>query len=726
MALVGDKTGRPISEPRPVPVSRRAALGAAIGLAFGAGVFALSSLWLFQAYELRTLDWRQRALGRRTPSVDRVALVLVDEYSVEREREEASIFWPWPRDMYVPILRFLEKAGVRAVAFDIVFADPHKDRTDAEFAAAIAEAGNVTLAAKLDGWPRDPEREAVALEKAAFGVEGWDHPARAGLTRLVGPLPEFAEAARGLGFVNVLQDPDNTIRRADLAIAYPERGKAVASLALDAARTALGRGLRARKEGRFLALGDVRIPLGRDGRALVRYYGGLGTFRTENATSVLRSFLDLEEGRQPRVPLETFRDAVVIVGANMSGMEDVVSAPMDPRFLGPEFQATVCANILGGEFLRELAAGERIAVLAALALLSGLAIFLAWRPAPAALAAIGILGAYGGLAFAAFRRGLVLELFSPALVVGATFVAEALVAYVAEGRRRREVAKAFGQYLSPEVIRELLRNPEALKLGGETRRIAVAFSDIRGFSTFSEGMTPEELVSFLNVYLTAMTDIVLERRGVIDKYEGDAIMAFWGAPISLERPALHAALAALEERRALQSLNERFRAEGRPPLAFRLGLAFGPAVVGNMGSTRRFAYTAMGDTVNLASRLEGANKFFGTALLASEAAVEDAGEEIVARRLGKVLVVGKKIPTGVFELVGRRGEVGAEEMRRLERHEEALRCLEQGRTGEALEAFSALLEEGEDPVAARSVAKCRELGETGRSWDGVWVLAEKG
>jgi adenylate cyclase len=239
-------------------------------------------------------------------------------------------------------------------------------------------------------------------------------------------------------------------------------------------------------------------------------------------------------------------------------------------------------------------------------------------------------------------------------------------------------------------------------------------------------MNERELVSFLNVYLTAMTDPVLDHRGVLDKYVGDAVMAFWGAPAPLGDHARSACLAVLDQRKALETLNERFQAEGRPRLRFRAGLNLGPAVVGNMGSSRRFAYTAMGDTVNLASRLEGANKFFGTNVMMSEAVLKGAGDGIAARRLGRILVVGKSVPTAVHELLGLTADLKPGALDRLARYHEALSLLESGAAAEAASRFEAILEAGPDPVVEKCLAKAREIERSGTTWDGIWRLTEKG
>ncbi len=719
------------------PLRRRLLWGAALGLLAGLLAWALGGVSHLRTFEARTLDVRQKLFARPTPAVDRVAIVLIDEYSIRQMKEvEGLTTFPWPRDVYQAMIDFLKKAGARAMVFDMVFSDSPNRKIDQVFADAARAAGNANFTAKLETFSPEPEKEAAALKKMRAPVEGWSFPLRPDLTGLLPPIPELVEAAQGIGLVNVVQDDDSTLRRADLLLPYPDSRTLLPSLGFEAARAALGREEKGAVHGGALHFAGRRIPLCEDGRMLVRFYGKEGTFATVTAVSVIRSYVAQEEGKPLSVDPAIFKDRVVFIGLNAAGREDIVPAPVSTRFPGTEFMATVCANILGGDFLAEPGSIARLALLLAWGLASGLLLFALWRPLPASAAALAALAAQGGAAALAFTSGLALEMFFPALALLGNYLGALLLGYLIEGRAKREISRAFSQYLSPVVIRDLMKNPEALKLGGETREITVYFSDIQGFSSFSERMSPQELVGFLNVYLSAMTDVILQGRGVIDKFEGDAIMAFWGAPAPLEGHAREACLAVLEQRRALAGLNQRFQAEGRPLLRFRAGLNSGPAVVGNMGSSQRFAYTAMGDTVNLASRLEGANKFFGTAVMMSEAVRSAAGPEIAARRLGRIQVVGKKVPVAVYELLGRAGDLSDVELRRLGRYHEALAQLEEGRPGEAERLFEELLKappgrDGSqenarpDPVLELCLKKCRELKERPEGWEGIWVLTSK-
>ena len=316
----------------------------------------------------------------------------------------------------------------------------------------------------------------------------------------------------------------------------------------------------------------------------------------------------------------------------------------------------------------------------------------------------------------------------PVVFTLVVFLAQLLYGYFVEARRSRDISKRFGEYVPPEIVEEMSANPEAVSMEGKSKEMTVLFSDVRGFTTISEQFKdkPQELSELMNNFLTPLTKVIHRHRGTIDKYMGDAIMAFWGAPEHLPDDAIQACLAAIGQREALAALNLRFRAQGRPQLKLRCGLHRGPAVVGNMGSAQRFAYTAMGDTVNLASRLEGANKFFGTSILISEAVRAAAAEAVVTRRLGRVRVVGRSTPTVVHELCGGRGEVPAAELRRIEAFEKALEVLEAGEFAAAAVRFEEYLREGADPPAERCLRFARErLGAGGAAWDAVWGLTEK-
>jgi adenylate cyclase len=304
-----------------------------------------------------------------------------------------------------------------------------------------------------------------------------------------------------------------------------------------------------------------------------------------------------------------------------------------------------------------------------------------------------------------------------------TLVAAGLYNYATEGRQKRYLKSAFKQYLSPAVIEQLIAHPERLRLGGERRDLSIFFSDLQGFTSLSEALTPEELTSVLNEYLSAMTDIIQEHGGTIDKYEGDAIIAFWNAPIDQPDHAIRAVRSALDCQEELARMRPALRARVGRDLYMRIGLNTGPAVVGNMGSRTRFDYTMLGDAVNLAARLEGVNKQFRTYTMVSRATLERLEGAFPARELSRIAVVGRKEPVTVYEPMTR--ETYTERKPILEVFARGLGAYYAGKLGEAERIFRGI--EAQDPAAVAYADRCRDLSASppAEPWTGVWVMTSK-
>ena len=283
------------------------------------------------------------------------------------------------------------------------------------------------------------------------------------------------------------------------------------------------------------------------------------------------------------------------------------------------------------------------------------------------------------------------------------------------------------QYLSPEVVQQVIANPSLLKLGGERREITAYFSDVAGFTTISEKLTPEEVVSLLNKYLTAMTDIILENGGTVDKYEGDAIVAFFGAPIPYADHAIRCCNAAVDMQNALNSLRQKWMDEGYPAINVRMGINTGPAIIGNMGSQQRMDYTMMGDTVNSASRFEGANKAYGTYTMISDSTYGYVKERFVTRKLDLLRVVGKTLPVTVYELVGRVGEVKDEKLEVIKKYHEALGLYNSRQWEKAGNLVKELVRAYGDVPSQTYYERCVKFRKSPppEDWDGVWVLKSK-
>jgi adenylate cyclase len=316
-----------------------------------------------------------------------------------------------------------------------------------------------------------------------------------------------------------------------------------------------------------------------------------------------------------------------------------------------------------------------------------------------------------------------MPLVAPEIAVALTVALVFAARYAIEGRQKRQVKNAFSRYLSPVVIEELLRHPELLRLGGERRVLSIFFSDLQGFTTLSEKMEPETLTAFLNFYLSAMTEIIQDEGGTIDKYEGDAIIAFWNAPLEYPDHAMRAVRAALRCQTELQRLMPDFRRWTEGELVMRIGVNSGPAVVGNMGSRTRFDYTMLGDAVNLAARLEGVNKQFGTRVLISEATKGALGGATATREVARVKVVGRAQPVSVYEpLTDEQLEARRDDLATFDK---ALSHYYRGRFSDALELLRGLADR--DPAARAYLARCEPLAANPpEQWDGVWVASEKG
>ena len=709
-------------------MKKKLGYGLLAGLVAAAVAGGLEWSGLSARWEHVMSDWRARALARPSVATEQVKLVLVDQASLDWASRNLGWSWPWPREAYAVIIQHLQRQGARVVALDVLFTEPsaYGVADDEALGTAMGGGGAVVAAVFLGrqadqatAWPEGLAARGLAIE----GLEGWleSRPAAVAELTLPGgafPVPEVAGQTACLGNTSETPDGDGVFRRAAPFRLFD--GRAVASLGMAGWLAGL------EAEGVAAAIGDDgleaagrRIPLDGRGRMIVKYRGPSGTHGAFSAAGVIQAEMRILEGGEESGGADV-SGCHVVFGFSAPGLKDLRPTPMGGDYPGPEIYATVLDNLLAGDFMRDAPPWAVRLWLVALALVAGAAAAAARNAWQSALAALGMLVLPTLAGFGVWPLGVVLPMAGPTAGVGMALLGGAMVNFVLEGRQKMFIKGAFKHYLSPVVIEQIMRDPGSLKLGGERRELSIFFSDLEGFSAISERLGPEELTALLNDYLTDMTDIILEEGGTLDKYEGDAIIAFWNAPLAQEDHAARAVRAAVRCQQKLAERQTEFAARAGTKLKMRIGLNTGPVVVGNMGSHQRFDYTVLGDAANLASRLEGANKALGTYLMIAESTWQATGGLFPGRELGELTVVGRKTPVRVFEATGLEGVPGRESDRAFA---DALALARAGRWAEAAEAFGAL---ADDAAAATYAKRCRELADRGAAaWDGVWNLTEK-
>ena len=702
-------------------LSRRLLEGAAAGVIFAALSLALHFSGALDGLEYRLWDLRVRAFARPSVQTERIRLVMLDQGSLDWGARENGLGWPWPREVYAPIVDFLVRGGAKSIAFDVLYTEPSiYGVEDDEVLGRSAEASGRFIAAIALSSAQGGESWPAEIPEPGLRLSG-SLPPGAVFPRGVFPTGEIAGGAAMTASVLASPDSDGVNRRIGLFSVFD--GRIVPSLGL--AAYCLERGIRdLRLEKNRLTAGSVSIPLDNRGRAILRYRGPTQTHAAVNAAAVIQSELQIRSGEKPVLDPEMFRDTHVIFGFTALGLLDLRPAPMSPVYPGMEIHATALDNLLAGDFIAPVPAPAAALITVLLALAAGMFVRLCRSAFSSALVFLAFMFIPAALGWGLYPAGYWMPVLAPFAAVVPTLLAGLTANYAGEGLQKKFIKSAFSQYLSPIVIDQLVHNPEKLSLGGEKKTLSILFSDIQGFTSISEKLDPVALTTLLNEYLTEVTGIIYEHGGTIDKYEGDAVIAFWNAPLDLPDHAGQAVRSALAYQKRLAEMRPAFRAVCGGDLFARIGINTGDVVIGNMGSSQRFNYTFLGDAGNLASRLEGINKQFGSSIMISQATRDAAGDpsDIVYREISRVTVVGKKVPVTVYEPMYRTDWESGEEV--FETYDRALRLYYAGDFRQSL----TLLE----PLSARdapAAAYIRRLGNLIASppaeWNGVWDVTEK-
>jgi len=556
-------------------------------------------------------------------------------------------------------------------------------------------------------------------------------------------LPAFAQYAKNFGYFNVVTDADGVVRREPVVIRY--KGSYYPSLDIATAMAFTDRPLDQvavvfNLNGlERVDFGPVEIPTDADGNVQIDFHGWQNTYPWISMADALRDSENVEMTRRvgdeikhfsvPRK--DAFRNKIVLVGSVATGIADNRSTPFETKetFPGVEIHANFIDNLLTGEFikrgLRESLIDVGFLLLFSLAAGLLLSVVPAKRATPVVVTLLALFLWLAYYLFAAHR--IWIAVFLPTATLSLNYTAIVSYRFFFEERAKRKVRAAFGQYVAPGIVKRLLDHPELLRLGGEEKELTAMFSDVRGFTALSEGLSPSALVDCLNEYFSEMTTVLFKNWGTLDKFIGDAMMAFWGSPYPQEDHAERACRAALEMLESLKQLQARWRAEGRPEINIGIGVNTGPMIVGHMGSRHRFNFTFMGDNVNLASRLEGTNKEFGTRLIISESTYQAANHIIVARELDLIRVKGKLKPVRIYELMGHAHQ--QEEFRDLlERFHQGLECYRSGAWELAVDLFEGLVQDyPQDKPSQVFLDRCRHLlgAPPEGVWDGVYVMTHK-
>ena len=703
---------------------------AAFTLALTEGFVYLSSLMVrspLQGVEnqLTDLAFQARLSNKRHQhiTVDDVCIIDIDDESIKRLGRPQL----WPRAYDAFAINYVASGGPKAIGIDYLYTESDSllpsyaymlelqgfenaqgiidaMSTDHMLSEAIANAGNVYLSCYDDDTAPDSLRDSwdeagVSILKladtASISFEDLNHP--------VAPILMLRQPAKAVGSISMPSEGDGTVRFYPTLMQMPDSAGFVGNFPLYMALDQCGNGRRdLNLYERSLQFCDTAsIPLFRDGTFRINWLGKEEKIRYISFYKVLDEF----------IPAEYFQNKYVFFGTSASGLQDLKTVPStDTKMPGVEVHVVAFLNIMNGAFMHEVSERDALPWFMLASLLLTM-FFLALKPLLGFV--LSVLLVIGEMFLFSLwfmpEYSIVFPIVSLMIITFFSYLNASLFTYFVRERKSRQLKTAFGTYLSPEVVEQIIKNPDLLQLGGQKKNLSVLFSDIRGFTTYTESLDPQKIVSMLNDYLSTMSEVIFRHKGTIDKFIGDAIMAIFGAPIEQEDHPARACRVALDMIDSMIEVNRELTSKGFQPLRIGIGINTGDMTVGNIGSERRFDYTVIGDAVNLGSRLEGITKFFGVEVIVSERTyLSVSKEEFLFRELGGVIVKGKNEVIEVYQLVGRKSQK-AEWSVWLDAWEDAFHLLKLGEITKALWAFEKCQSIKDDEATRFYLNKCRHF-----------------
>ncbi len=654
-----------------------------ISFVFSVSLFLSGSL---KNFEFKVYDLLSRNLNPARKS-DNICLIYVDQFSID-ELSKHGITWPWPRQVYAPVMEFLSEAD--AVFMDILFTESssYGIEDDKIFAESIKKAGNVYLPFAIS-------------KKKSF----------------IFPIDELKNNAQGLGNVSILPDEDGIYRKVPLF--FTVENLTVPNFVMS---YFIKNNLVQIKNNSFLIAGKI-IPL-HEGNLLLKYSKNKNPFIQFSFVELLDAAIKDSTGKNSNIKKSFFKGKTVFIGLSAAGLFDLKPTPVSSKTPGVFIHATAFENLINKDFIKVTPDFFVFIMILIITIFIPYAFLRQYS-----LKINMLVFVFSGLfliflELILFKSSIYLQFLPSFVCLIFSSIISLLYSYAVEGKERSFIKRTFTQYMDKRIVDYLLNNPEFITPGGQKKIVTVFFADIAGFTTISEKLSPENTALMLHKVLNSLTEVIIKNSGIVDKYIGDCIMAFWGAPLKTDSDEVNACRAAIKCIESLKEINKEFSEKGLPFIKIRIGIHTGDAIVGNIGSDRLFNYTVIGDTVNIASRLESVNKLFNTNIIISKETYSRVSDNFIARELGVITVKGKTRPLTIFEILSEKDDINPEKISLVKRFNTGYSFFKEKKWTEAKDIFHSILNDFPEDGPSRFYLKKTEEFVSGKQLTEDWVIVK--